>query len=380
MDFSEETCTFALSRIFLREPKMSRAVIETLGSAGELFSLDSDGLLEALGPFSKYRDAIAGTDLGRAEEELERIRKEASCRYIWHGHPDFPRALAECEDGPVGFFFISGDEPCNVFNRESVSVVGTRDASPYGRQWCGKIVTALSRTEERPTIVSGLAYGVDITAQQSALEAGLPTIAVLGNGIGSIYPSQHASQAERMARTEGCAIISEYPPGTEVLAVNFLARNRIIAGLSRATVLVESKLKGGGMTTARMAFSYGREVFAVPGRNDDLRSQGCNCLIQSHTAEALADTSLMVESLGYHTGRKSVRSAGKPAAVPVSIPERDLDLAGSFILRIRSGAGITVEQLASESGIPVHRAGAVLNALEADGIIDVDILGRCSIK
>ncbi|MBQ0096285.1 MAG: DNA-processing protein DprA [Bacteroidales bacterium] len=374
MEYSEDVCTYALSRIFLREPKLSRAVIDTLGSAGALFSLDADGLFEALGPFSKYRDAIAATDLGRTAEELHRILKETSSRYMWHSHPDFPRALSGCEDAPVGFFFRSVDEPGNIFNRESVSVVGTRDITPYGKEWCGKVVAALGETVERPSVVSGLAYGVDITAQLKALETGLPTIAVLGNGTGSIYPAAHSRYAERIAGTKGCAVISEYPPDTEVLAVNFLARNRIIAGLSRATVLVESKIRGGGMTTARIAFSYGRDVFAVPGRNDDIRSQGCNALIQSRTAEALADTERFLESLGYR------RRRGTAAAASVSISGSDVNTASSFLVRIRSRRGITVEELAAEEGLPVHRARAILTGLEADGIIDMDILGRCTIN
>lgn len=379
MEYSEQICTYALSRIFLREPKLSRAVIDTLGSAGALFSLDDDGLFEALGPFCKYRDAIARTDLGKTEEDLHRILKETSSRYLWHGHPDFPQALSSCEDGPVGFFFKSVDEPGNVFRRESVSVVGTRDITPYGREWCGRIVTALGGTDERPAIVSGLAYGVDITAQLKALETGLPTIAVLGNGTGSIYPAAHSSYAERIVGTQGCAVISEYPPDTDVLAVNFLARNRIIAGLSKATVLVESKIRGGGMTTARIAASYGRDVFAVPGRNDDLRSQGCNALIQSHTADALADTDRFLDSLGYHRRKAkavAVRSDGHDA----SISGADVDTAGALLVRIRARRGITVEELAAEARLPIHRVRAILTGLEADGIIDMDILGRCSIN
>lgn len=379
MKYPEEICTYALSRIFLREPKLSRAVIETMGSAGELFALDGNGLYEALGPFFRYREAISGTDLDKVGKELERITGETGTRYLWHGHPDFPQALSGCDDAPVGFFFRSSDDPAGIFNRESVSVVGTRDMSPYGRQWCGNVVKALSETEERPTIVSGLAYGVDITAQMKALETGLPTIAVLGNGVGSIYPAQHASHAEKIAGTKGCAIIWEYPPGTDVLAVNFLARNRIIAGMSRATVLVESKIHGGGMTTARIASSYGRDVFAVPGRNDDIRSQGCNALIQSHIAEALADTGPFLKSIGYRH-LKASRTAEGVGVQTASISGTDIDTAGKLLLRIRSNRGITVEELASGSGLAPHRARAILTGLEADGIIDVDILGRCTIN
>ena len=187
-----------------------------------------------------------------------------------------------------------------------VAVVGTRDISPYGREWCERIVHALARTSPKPLIVSGLAIGTDICAHKAALEASLPTIAVMATGTDTIYPYRHRQIAEKMSGTQGCALVTDYPPGTAPLPVNFLRRNRIIAGLSHATILVESKIKGGGMMTCRLAFSYDRDVYALPGRADDLRSQGCNHLIRARMAEPLTSEEDIIDSLGLlTTGRKS---------------------------------------------------------------------------
>ena len=369
---------FALSGIFRYEPRLAKAAYEALGGTQAIFMLDKDGLTELLGPYCRYRDAILETDLDKTGERLESII-EKGYRYIAITDDDYPESLRICEDAPMGLFVDSRSSIAGIFGTRRIAVVGTRDISPYGKTWCNRIVGAVSRTKERPCIVSGLAFGTDITAHLAALDGNLPTIAVLGSGIGDIYPRQHSMYAERIREAEGCAIVSEYPPGTDIGAINFLSRNRIIAGLSEAVVLVESKIKGGGMTTARIASSYSRDVFAVPGRNDDIRSQGCNFLIRTHIAEPLIDCGDFISSAGL--AKRASRSisdlteyAGQHAG-----NGRSADTICRILKIIRSSPGISIGEISSSTGTAFHETLAIAGEMESDGMIDVDLLQRCTL-
>lgn len=362
----------------MHEPRHTRTLMDTLGSASEVFSLDRNGLCELLGPYNRYSDELSAARPEKYDDELKKIEKDGHL-YITCRETDFPRLLNECEDGPAGLFVSSCDSPEKVFNRESLSIVGTRDADSYGREWCARLTECLAVSDIRPTIVSGLAYGIDISAHLGALDNGLPTIAVLGTGAGVIYPARHEKYARRILSTPGCAIVSEYPPDVEVLATNFLSRNRIIAGLSRATVLVESKIKGGGMTTARQAASYNRDVYALPGRNDDIRSQGCNMLIHEQIADAIVSCGEFTRSLGYKYGKKqnpSVRSIRN--FYGGSLSGEELGIAEKIMQAVKSNRGISVSGIAESLGIPYRKAAALTGRLESDGFIVIDILQRCS--
>lgn len=372
-------CAFALSGIFRYEPKYAKAAVEILGGTEGIFNLDKESLDEVMGPYNKYRNAILTTDLDNKGEQLEKIL-EKGFRYIPIMDEAYPGSLRICEDAPMGLFVDSHSDNSAIFATRRVSVVGTRDISPYGKLWCNKIVGALAATAERPAIVSGLAFGADITAHLAALDAGLPTIAVLGSGIGDIYPRQHCMYAERLRETAGCAIISEYPPETDITAINFLSRNRIIAGLSECTVLIESKIKGGGMSTARVASSYSRDVFAVPGRNDDTRSQGCNFLIRKHIAEPLIDCGDFISSLGFKK-RTGIRTADISAYTKRLAEEGyDSDTVFRILKTIRSNPGISANEISSLTGTSFPEVLAIVGELESDGMISIDLLQRCTLS
>ena len=277
--FEEKACLCALSRIFGFEPKQGLALIERMGCASAVFALDKDGLDELLGPYCKQKFQIRQSAVFEAARELEALAK-TGVEFVGWGQEGYPLLLTECPDPPIGLYIKSTTRPQDLWTRpKNIAVIGTRDISPYGKEWCTKVVEGLAETNQKPLIVSGLALGTDICAHRTAIERGLPTIAVMPTGPDAVYPHRHLAFADQLSRTPGCALITDYPPGTPPLPVNFLRRNRIIAGLSHATVLIESKLKGGGMMTARLAFSYDRDVFALPGRVDDIRSQGCNRMI-----------------------------------------------------------------------------------------------------
>ena len=375
----EDACTFELSRIFRYKPNLAKALVEHFGDAESLFKLSRGQLEEVFGPHCSLQSAIAEADLEKAHRELREIL-DKGYRYLTITDPDYPDSLSICEDAPVGLFVDSEDSFRSIFGRKRISVVGTRDISPYGMEWCRKTVYALATTAERPSIVSGLAFGTDITAHISAIEAGLPTIAVLGTGIGRVYPQQHTVYAERIRKLPGSAVLSEYPPDAGVSALNFLSRNRIIAGLSEATVLVESRIKGGGMTTARLASSYGRDVFAVPGRNDDLRSQGCNVLIGRHTAEPLIDTGAFISYLGLKTQKAGKAHPDDTEKYLNGLSARgccDVEGIRRILLAIRSERGITVSGLAESTGMSMSSVLSATGMLESDGMVTLDLLQRC---
>lgn len=380
MEFSEDICAFALSSIFPFEPRISKAIVSNLGSAKAFFELSGEERDSIIGPYSRFREALDSVRLDRCAETLDR-----TCRgdtlYISHAHPAFPQILAQCEDAPIGFFMRCSDSPQNILGRHNTAIIGTRNATTYGVEWCRRLVDALAGSDQKPTIVSGLAYGIDITAHHRALEKGLPTIAVLGTGIDKIYPTRHLSTAERIIHTPLCAVISEFPPQSDVANINFLQRNRIIAGLSEATVLVESRIQGGGMTTARIAASYSREVYAIPGRNDDPFSQGCNVLIHSHIAEPIIGCDEFFRSRGYKVGRhRKGNGPGFRDFYQGSMDERRMEQTARILSLVRSNRDISIASLAEQTGMPLHEATSLLYRLESDGFVRIDILQRCSIN
>jgi len=378
----EILCSLALNRIFGYSPAYARELISRFGSAGAVFSQSPQTLDEAFGPFSKFRSQITPSALEESEKELQDIRS-LGCSFVPFGSPGYPAMLAECQDAPVGLYYRGCSSPREVFGKgDFISVVGTRDISPYGREWTGRIVGAMGRSKVRPTVVSGLAIGVDITAHVAALEAGLPTVAVIPVGIDAIYPRRHTAVAERIASTPRCAIVTDFPPGTGPVAFNFLRRNRIIAGLSRATILAESKAKGGGTMTARLAASYGREVFALPGRIDDIRSAGCNRLIMENIAEPISDPSGIARqlSLGSIASRKSPALEESIRACYSAADEQTLARLLAIALLIRSHRGIVPEEICRELDLDYGSVSAALCLLESDGYISTDLLQRCTIE
>lgn len=336
--------------------------------------------------------------------------------FLGKTQPGYPARLKECPDAPVGLFVRGCGSPDEIFGGTgaNVAVVGTRDITKYGEQWCADIVRSLAGLPVKPRIVSGLAYGTDILAHRTALECGLPTVAVMATGPDEVYPHLHRDFARRMAATPGCALVTDYPAHTAPLAVNFIRRNRIIAGLSDAVVLVESAVRGGGMITCRMAFSYDRAVYALPGRGDDCRSQGCNRLIGEGVAqiiespgdlarrlwldcggspEALGDCS----SGGFRGGSPAGRRGGSgcsgggggasEACVRTGVethysnqlPRDRVEQLTAILLKIREKRGIDIDGLCEETALPHRTVTELTTLLEADGFITVDLLRRCAV-
>lgn len=385
MKTSEETASLcALNRIFGFEPKIASALLEHFGSAEEVMKLSSKDQTLLLGPHSKYAGQICPRAVDEAARELDDLQR-LNIFFVGQTQEHYPTLLMECNDAPIGLYVRSRTPLEEIFDkRTGISVVGTRDLSLYGEEWCIRTVEGLAQTPEKPLIISGLALGTDICAHKTAVESGLPTIAVMATGPESIYPWRHRDFAERLINTPGCALVTDYPPGTAPLAIHFLRRNRIIAGLGRATILIESKIKGGGMMTCRLAHSYGREVYALPGRVDDPCSQGCNRLVAEKIAEPLTSPQELIKALGFNALSRSKRPESDIATLEGryegSVPRDRIGQMASILLSIRRRRGITIEEISEQTGLGYSRTAELISILETDGFISTDLLQRCTIN
>ena len=381
-NIEEKASLCALNRIFGFEPKLAQALISHIGSATEVFRLNAKELEELTGPYFKYKGQICCKAFDSAAEELYSLERQG-IQFCGITEDSYPALLKECEDAPVGLYIRSRTPAKELWPTESIGIVGTRDITPYGKEWCRKTVFELASTKDKPMIISGLALGTDIHAHLAALEAGLPTVGVMATGPDMVYPSRHHNAAQKIVDTPGCALITDYPPGTVPMAIHFLRRNRIIAGLSEATLLIESKIKGGGMTTSRLAFSYNRGVYALPGRIDDIRSQGCNYLIQKKIAEPITSSESLMKSLGFESSDKQrITSPSNMISQHYDgrMPEDRINLMSQIILKIKRQRSISIDELASSFQTATSTIRSLVELLEVDGFITIDILQRCSIK
>lgn len=384
MEKNEEKYSLcALNKIFGFEPKIAHALISHLGSAYEVFRMSDKDKDLLLGPHSKFRHHLNMRSFDDAAAELDKLSQN-NTTFIGCTDEGYPGLLLECEDHPLGLYIRSSTPPKGIFDeRRRVAVVGTRDLSPYGSEWCQRIVQGLAYSDEKPVIVSGLALGTDICAHAAAVEAGLPTIGVMATGPEQVYPYRHRNFAEKMVETPGCALVTDYPPGTAPLAIHFLRRNRIIAGLSDATVLIESRIKGGGMMTSRLAFSYNRDVYALPGRVDDIRSQGCNLLIRSKIAEAIDSVEGMTESMGLTLQKRRGNSSIEDLLRNTfnnTLSKETLSEMSLLLYTIRKFRGINLDDLCARCGLSYQTTAELAGILETEGIISIDLLQRCFIN
>lgn len=372
----------ALQHAFGTQPRISRCLIDNIGSPEAVFSLSSKDLdaifrSDALG----CREKLSSHLLEDAAEEYEKLsQKGISFAYLYDDA--YPSLLRECEDAPILLYIRGAGGAKDLFEngRRFISIVGTREMTPYGKRSCERIVEALAKCENKPTIVSGLAMGVDITAQTAALRAGLPTIGVIPVGIDDIYPKRHRSAAEKICASKGCGLITDYPPETIPIAANFVRRNRIIAGMSSATILIESGAKGGGLITARLASGYGREVFAVPGRIDDFRSIGCNAIIANKTAEAVCSPELLPLALDLAPMVTQNHRQTMEEALRSRFGESEAEQLITLCNLIRRSSEIDPDELCRRSGFEYPQVARCIGILESEGFISTDVFRRCSIN
>jgi DNA processing protein len=335
----------------------ARRLVSYTGSIEGVFSESFRNLMHIPGIGESLAGNIARRDyLKLAEKEAEYINKH-SIKVFFYMDEDYPFRLRQCDDAPVTFYF-QGNVDLNA--SYFLSVVGTRNATQHGREICQKIISGLAHHFPSLVIVSGLAYGIDITAHKAAIASDLPTIGVLGHGLKTIYPSVHANTAKVMVKNGGLLtdFISSDPPDKN----NFIKRNRIIAGLSDATLIIESGIKGGALITADIASSYNRDVMAVPGRPDDEWSAGCNALIRCNKASLVENP----EDIEYLLGWKSVETEGPVQKV---LFEEMTGNEKRVYEALKLNGDMTVDQLSLLLSFPVYKLSATLLQMELSGLI-----------
>jgi DNA processing protein len=340
---------------------LSRHLLQYFGEAEAVFS-EKKYLLEKVPGIGERTIAwILETRteaLHRAEQELAFVEKN-KIRLYSLSEDDYPMRLRDCPDAPVVFYF-KGNADLNA--QRILSIVGTRNATDYGRGLTVALLKSLAETFPDVLIVSGLAYGIDICAHRNALKNGLPTVGVLAHGLDRIYPSVHRNVAVEMLENGG--LLSDFVSETVPVRENFLQRNRLIAGLADATVVVESAEKGGALVTADIAFSYGREVYAFPGRTADKYSGGCNRLIQVNKAGLITSAHDLATALGWDAGKAS---AAKDTRLPFpqEVPDHPL-------LKLLAEKGeMQINELAVVSGTPISQLSPMLFELELAGHVKV---------
>ena len=356
----ELVATMALTRVHGLSLMCARELYDRAGGALTVMTHRKD--IRQLWPQAgeKAVQALRQSDeaVARAQAEWDYVqRKHIRCLPL--GSEDYPAPLRECPDAPLVVYWL-GNKPLQ--RPHVVSMVGTRKITQYGKDLCASFVRDLAQACPDALIVSGLAYGVDIHCHRAALDNGLDTVGVLAHGLDTIYPALHRPTALRMLRQGG--LLTEYMSHTNADKGNFVRRNRLVAGLSQATIVVESAAKGGALITAELASEYNREVCAFPGRIGDAYSAGCNNLIAREQAHLING----VEDFLRLTGWVSRQAAAKPRQREL-FPELPPDeLAVCNALRGQDNMGIN--QLVVAAAIPYHRVMAALMELEIKGMTE----------
>ncbi len=335
---------------------VAKKLISHCGSAENVFSekvrtlKTIDGIGEILIRNLKDKSAFQ-----KAESESAYI-ENTNLRVLSYQHEDYPDRLKHCIDGPV-LLFASGN--FDFRNKRVISVVGTRQITAFGAEFCKKLIEDLAIFN--PVIVSGFAYGVDIVAHQAAMENNLQTIGVLAHGLNQIYPKTHKKHVAKMEQNGG--FLTEFWSHSNPDKENFVKRNRIVAGMSEATIVIESAEKGGSLITANIANDYNRDVFAVPGRTTDKYSQGCNDLIKTQRANLMTSAADLVYCLNWALEEKTTKSIQKQLFVALDFEEQKI-----YDYLHKNGKQL-LDVLALECDFSIFKISSILLNMELKGIV-----------
>ena len=290
----------------------------------------------------------------KAEAELSFIEKN-QIKVSYFLDENYPERLKHCIDGPVLLFSLGNIQ---LKNRKMISIVGTRQISSYGLNFCKNLIADLAPLD--PIIVSGFAYGVDIIAHQAALEYNLQTVGILAHGLNQVYPKIHKKYVNRIEENGG--FMTEFWSTSNPEKENFVRRNRIVAGISEATIVIESADKGGSIITANLANDYNRDVFAVPGRVGDYYSQGCNTLIKTQKANLLTSAADLIFQLNWDIETKA-KPIQKQLFVELNSEEQKI-----YDFLIARGKEM-LDIIALECDFPIFRISGILLNMELKGVI-----------
>ncbi|WP_298517125.1 DNA-processing protein DprA [uncultured Kordia sp.] len=335
---------------------IAKRLIKHCGSATAVLKEKKENLrkIDGIGTYI-LADLQNAAHIKAAENELKFIQKE-NIQTHYFLDESYPTRLQHCADSPI-ILFQKGNANLNA--SKMISIVGTRKATSYGKQFCEELIANLSPLQ--PTIVSGFAYGIDIVAQRAAIKNDIPTIGCLAHGLNQIYPKEHRRYMQSVQ--ENGAFVTDFWSTSNPDRENFLKRNRLIAGMTQATIVIESAEKGGSLVTAHIANSYNRDVFAVPGRVGDSQSIGCNNLIKQQRAHILTSAADIVYLLGWELEVESFQPVQKQLFV-------DLNPEEAIIHSYLQEKGQTLlDRIALECKLPIHKITPILLQLEMKGVV-----------
>jgi len=344
----------ALSNVAGLGPVKAKSLLKYIGSAEAIFREKKTNLcsIPEIGPATAQ--ALSHADFRRAEKEIAFIHREGIRATTWVDE-HYPNRLRQCDDSPIVLF---GKGKFDWNPPKAISVVGTRKCDSYGRQFCQALMEALK--PHSPMIVSGLAHGIDAAAHAAAVACDLPTLGCVAHGLDKLYPPIHKPLAERMQRNGG--VVSEFLSQTVIAPEMFPMRNRIIAGMSDCTIVVQTDLKGGSMITAHIAQSYGREVFAVPGRVGDPLSRGCHKLIKTNIAAILTSAEDLINYMHWDQSAVAVQKQ-------IAFPTHPDSNATILLSAIQDKTDPAFDELLSLTGMSWGLLNSTLLQLEFDGHI-----------
>lgn len=370
MNHNETRNAIALTRVNYFNLAGLAQLYRKLGSATEVIA-HRNNLKEVLPDASpRLLEAMHNIEqhLQVADAEME-YNARNNIKTLCLADNDYPQRLKNCADAPLVLFFKGNTD----LNRARViNVVGTRHCTAYGQDVIRKFVTELKKLSPEVLIVSGLAYGVDINAHRQALANDLDTVAVLAHGLDNLYPARHKQTADEMIKHGG--LLTEFLTNTNADKLNFVRRNRIVAGMSDACVLVESAAHGGGLITTAIARDYSREVFAFPGAVGAPFSEGCNNLIRDHKAQLITSAADFIQALGWETDFKRVQ-ATRQGIERQLFPELSAE-EQTVIEALQSLNDQPISQLSLSANIPISRLTVVLFQLEMKGMLKL-LAGGC---
>ncbi len=366
MNNEEVFYTMALTRISNFNFAQALQLYKAVGSAQLLYEYRNDigDILKDCSP--RLKEALKDWDepMKRADFEL-RYMQEHGIRALTLTDEDYPQRLLECPDAPIILYYIGNSD---LNQAKIVSIVGTRQCTPYGQDLIRRFIADLRQQCPQVLIVSGLAYGVDIHAHRQALENGYETVGVLAHGLDHIYPYRHRETAAEMVRHGG--LLTEFMTQTNADKPNFVRRNRIVAGMADAVILVESAAKGGGLITAEIAQSYDRAVYAFPGHVNAEFSQGCNNLIRDNGAGLISNADDFVRAMGWDTMKDMPLWLTPPlrpaedAQIPDLSPEEQ-----TIVSLLQQTNDLQLNILSVKTGIPIGQLTALLFQLEMKGVV-----------
>jgi DNA processing protein len=339
-------------------PVTAKKLIAYTGGVEAVFKEKKTHLLKIPGIGVQLANYIIDQNvLERAEKETEFIAKYQIDTYFYLDK-EYPERLKQCNDSPI-MLFAKGDFDFN--EAKVLSIVGTRNATAEGKEFCNNLLASLTERGHKILIVSGLAYGIDIAAHKAAIKHNQPTVGVLAHGMDTIYPSVHAATAREMVKNGG--LVTEFLSGTKMDRNYFLQRNRIIAGMADATLVVESAISGGALVTADIANSYNRDVFAVPGCPLAKVSQGCNALIKRNKAALLESAEDLEYYMNWQIEAKNSKPVQKQLFITLSPDEEKI------VEALKTEGKMPIDHICIHTDLPMAKVSATLLNLEFSGVV-----------